>query len=105
MVKFYRIVDREPERPELSNNGGDYREGRTVAVEDNRVLAVRFWSSWDGDFCHKCGRYGQCDCENVPVERDWNDWRDGELLTGWDEELALSRFQNNGFALIEPVAI
>ena len=102
-IKFYRVIDRKPEHPELSNNGGDYQEGRTVAVEDGKILGVRFWSSWDGGFCHLCGKYEpfECNCETVPDERDWEGWETGEVLSGWDEELALSRLRNGGYALVQ----
>ena len=38
-IKFYRVVDRESEDWSKSNNGGDYEEGRTVAVRDGIPFA------------------------------------------------------------------
>lgn len=102
-IKFFRVVDREPEDWSKSSNGGDYEEGRTIAVQDGNPIAVRFWSSWDGGFCHLCGRYEpfECNCNNVAQATDFEGWQNGELLTGWAEELANSRLENGGYALIK----
>lgn len=65
-VKFYRIVDREPEDPRMSNDGGDYRFGRTVAVEDGKPVAIRYWTSADFDYCPLCGRFDRHAAEDCP---------------------------------------
>ena len=99
---FYVVIDKLSTNPELSSNGGDYTEGRTVAVRNGWPLGVRYWTSWDGGFCNLCGRYEpfDCNCSNVPDDRDWHGWEAGELLTGRDHEIALARLANGGFALV-----
>lgn len=65
-VKFYRIVDREPEDPRMSNDGGDYRFGRIVAVEGSRLMAIRHFTSADFQFCHLCGNFDRHSYEECP---------------------------------------
>lgn len=57
-LSFVVHVDRIPENPEMSSNGGDYENGRTIAMWNGYILAARFWTSWDGGCCRGCGRYG-----------------------------------------------
>jgi len=91
-IRFFVVTDRESERPELSNNGGDYDEGRTVAVYNGEPVAVRYWSSWDGGFCNLCGRYEpfECGCQG---DGDTKGWETGEELTGDKHEMALARLR------------
>ncbi len=65
-TKFYRIVDREPEDSRMSNDGGDYRFGRTVAVEDNKLMAIRYFTSADFAYCPLCGNFDRHSYEECP---------------------------------------
>jgi len=103
MIEFFVIIDRESENPERSSNGGDYTEGRTVAVEtsERTPFAVRYWSSADFDYCPQCGRYGTCDHEDLsPTDYEFAGWETGEKITDKMEyDGAVRRLNNGGFAV------
>lgn len=101
MVEFFVIIDRESENAERCFNGGDYTEGRTVAVENNAPFAVRYWSSADFDYCAQCGSYGTCDHDDLsPTDYDLAGWENGEKITDKTEyDTAVRRLNNGGFAV------
>jgi hypothetical protein len=98
-VNFFRIVDRESTNPIMSNNGGDYDFGRTVAVRDGVPVAVRYWTSADFDYCPHSGTFNRCEERNgcgepAPMHpSDVEGWQSGELLAGEDAERAQWRFE------------
>lgn len=98
-VVFFAVTDREPVDWSQSNNGGDYHEGRTIAVREGAPFAVRYWSSYDDGCCPRCGRYDpfERDCATAPSERDFSGWASGEMLTGEAHELNLRRLQRGDF--------
>jgi hypothetical protein len=83
MIKFYRIVEREPENPALSSDGGDYWFGRTVATFKGRPFAVRHWTSAEFPFCPHEGRFGGCDHGGrVPYPDTYEGWENGTEIRG-----------------------
>lgn len=105
-AQFYVIVDRESTNPAMSNDGGDYDFGRTVAVVDGVPVAVREWTSADFDYCPLCGSFDshsadECHTGGKAAPSQADGWQDGELLT--DERrigIAYERIANGGFAVI-----
>lgn len=73
-IEFYRIVDRKSENSALSNNGGDYDFGRTVAVQDGAPVAVRYWTSADFDYCPICGVFDSHSSEECPYLGNGQGW-------------------------------
>lgn len=103
MFKFYSIVDRASEHPELNANGGDYDFGRTIAVDDGTPTGVRYWTSADFDFCPHRGTFDRCE-ENCDYRRasigEADGWERGTLLVGEDRDSADNRWRQGGFAEI-----
>ena len=95
-IKFVRIVDRESTNPAMSNNGGDYDFGRTVAIQNGKPVGVRYWTSADFDFCPHSGHFDRCTerCEEPePFHPSYVEgWESGEELEGEDAERAAWRF-------------
>ena len=90
-IKFFRIVDVESTNPAMSHDGGDYYFGRTVAVNQNMVVGLRYWTSAEFSFCPKCGRFERNMEEHeenfhggkfdfVPVAQA-DGWQNGEEVT------------------------
>ena len=111
-VQFYCVVDRESTNPQMSNNGGDYDFGRTIAVRDGVPVAVRYWTSADFEYCPHSGVFNRCEERNgcgdpAPMQpADIEGWEAGELLAGKDAEIALRRYESGGdcFQHFTPVA-
>lgn len=100
-ITFFVVVDRESENTNLSSNGGDYTEGRTIAVKNGKPFAVRHWSSADFECCPHCGQYSDHD---LPCQRsvmDLSGWESGERVDAMDAERFSSimlRLENGLFA-------
>ena len=101
----YVITDRYSEKPELSSNGRDYTDGRTIAVRNGKPMGIRYWTSSEMGHCNLCGRYEPLECNNdhTPFPRDLADWRNGERLEGEHYDIALNRLYNGGFALLDGI--
>lgn len=101
MIEFYVVTDRESENTAMSNNGGDYYFGRTIAVEDGTPVAVRYWTSADFDFCPICGSFDSHDADDCPClgaeAREADGWEKGEKLAGDKRDVAAARFNGHGY--------
>lgn len=60
MTKYYEVIDRESTNSDLANNGGDYTEGHDLMIENGKVVAGRFWTSAEFDYCPHRGTYDRC---------------------------------------------
>jgi len=102
-MEFYRIFDRESSDPTAIYTGGNYHEGRTIAVQDGQPIAVRFWTSWEWGCCPLCGSYQFSNhrCRGTVMPRDYQDWQKGELLKGRAVTMAQLRLTDGGFAVIK----
>jgi len=106
MDGFVIIIDRESTDPRKASNGGDYDEGRTIAIEDGRPVAVRFWSSADLAYCPHVGKYAECDedCEGVLASaKDAEGWEQGQPLATELLGVARRRLASGQFARIAGV--
>lgn len=74
IIRYFSVVDVEPLNENMSFNVGDYRYGRTIAVnvsdKKNPVaLAVRYWTSSEFDFCNLCGTFRTDEHYHSPKDR------------------------------------
>lgn len=85
IITFVRIVDRESTNRAMSNNGGDYDFGRTIAVQYDRPIGVRYWTSADFPYCPKCGQFDSHTSKDCPVSEasmaDAKGWESGAPIT------------------------
>ena len=105
MEKFVVVIDRESTDSRRSHNGGDYTEGRTIAIDpDGQPVAVRFWSSSDFEYCPHEGVYKECDdsCEMLPPASlaDAKGWEQGQPLDPELVGMARRRLASGQFARI-----
>lgn len=110
-IKYFTVTDREPVDPAMSSNGGDYRFGRTVAVNVSSnppaPLAVTHWTSAEFEFCPLCGQFERDIDEHVDRWHSDKDRAPSNEGEGWENGTESSRYKGddwrNGqqFSIIE----
>lgn len=77
-IIFISVTDRYADNPQMSNNGGDYYFGRTIAQRNGNNFGVYHWTSAEFSYCSKCGRFtahndydGDKCPENTASDRDF----------------------------------
>lgn len=98
-IKYYTVTDIESTNPAMSNNGGDYYFGRTIAVNVSAnppvPLAVTHWTSAEFEYCPLCGKFETNMDEHIErwhSDKDRAAASDGE---GWDRGYESSKYNGD----------
>ena len=85
-IQYFNVTDIESKNPSMSNNGGDYYSGRTIAVnvDTGTPLAVSYWTSADFDYCPVCGTFTRVDEEHCGRWHSPRDRAPQSAGNGWE---------------------